>query len=60
MAKCPYCARPLRMGGLKCRACRRFVLRRAHVVILILIAVAAVIGLLELIAQLTPPPLKGH
>ncbi len=48
------------MGGLKCHACRRFVLRRVHVVILILIAVTAVIGLLELIAQLTPPPLKGH
>ena len=51
------------MGGLKCRACRRFVLRRVHVILLILIAfvaVVVVIGLLELVAQLTPPPLKTH
>jgi hypothetical protein len=46
------------MGGLKCHACRRFVLRRAHVVFLILLAVVAVFGLLELIGYLTPPPLK--
>ena len=46
------------MGGLKCHACRRFVLRRVHVVFLILVAAAAVFGLLELIAYLTPPPLK--
>jgi len=58
MAKCPYCARPLRMGGLKCHACRRFVLRRWHMVFLILVAVVAVFGLLELIGYLTPPPLK--
>lgn len=45
------------MGGLKCHACRRFVLRRIHVVFLILLAVVAVIGLLELISYLTPPPL---
>jgi hypothetical protein len=60
MAKCPYCARPLRMGGLKCHACRRFVLRRVHVVFLVAVAVAVAVGLLELIAQLTPPPLKTH
>ena len=46
------------MGGLQCRTCRRFVLRRVHVILLILVAVAAVFGLLELIAYLTPPPLK--
>lgn len=46
------------MGGLRCHACRRFVLRRAHVVFLTLVAVAAVVGLLELIGYLTPPPLK--
>ena len=56
MAKCPYCARPLRMGGLKCRACRRFVLRRWHIIFLILVAVVAVFGLLELASDLTPPP----
>ena len=58
MAKCPYCARPLRMGGLKCHACRRFVLRRSHVILLILVAAVALFGLLELIGYLTPPPLK--
>ena len=57
MAKCPYCARPLRMGGLKCHACRRYVLRRWHVVFLIIVALLAVYGLLELISYLTPPPL---
>jgi hypothetical protein len=45
------------MGGLKCHACRRFVLRRAHVIFLILVAVVALIGVLELIAHLSPPPL---
>lgn len=46
------------MGGLKCRACRRYVLRRWHVVFLILLALVAVYGLLELMSYLTPPPLK--
>lgn len=46
------------MGGLKCHACRRFVLRRWHIIFLILSAVVAVFGLLELISYLTPPPLK--
>jgi hypothetical protein len=41
------------MGGLKCHACRRFVLRRVHIVLLMLFSVAAVIGLLELISRLT-------
>ena len=45
------------MGGGKCLACRRIVLRRAHVVFLIVVAVVAVVGLLELIERLTPPPL---
>jgi len=46
------------MGGLKCHACRRFVLRRIHVIFLVLVAVVAAVGLLELIGYLTPPPLK--
>ena len=58
MAKCPYCARPLRMWGLKCHACRRFVLKRWHIIFLILVAVVALLGLLELVSYLTPPPLK--
>lgn len=45
------------MGGLKCRACRRYVLRREHVIILIIVAVAAAVLLLELVGRLTPPPL---
>jgi hypothetical protein len=36
------------------------VLRRAHVILLILLAVTLVIGLLELVAHLTPPPLKSY
>ena len=46
------------MGGLKCHACRRLVLRPVHVVFLALAAVLVVVGLLELIGYLTPPPLK--
>jgi hypothetical protein len=46
------------MGGLKCHACRRFVLRRAHVIFLIMVAIVAVVGLLELMEHLTPPPLS--
>ena len=46
------------MRGLKCHACRRFVLRREHLIFLLLVGVAAVIGLLEVIEYLTPPPLK--
>ena len=48
------------MGGLKCHACRRFVLRRVHVIFLILVTVVVVLGLLELVAQLTPPPIKTY
>jgi hypothetical protein len=33
------------------------VLRRAHVVFLILVAIVAVVGLLELMEHLMPPPL---
>ncbi len=47
------------MGGLRCHACRRYVLRRTHLILLALVAVVAVIGLLELIQYLTPPPLKN-
>jgi hypothetical protein len=50
MPKCPYCARPLK--GLCCRACRRYVLRRVHIVLLALVTVAAVIALLELFARI--------
>jgi hypothetical protein len=56
-AKCPYCARPLRMGGLRCRACRRFVLRRVHILLLILLGIAAVIGLFEIAERLAQTPM---
>ena len=59
MAKCPYCARPLRMGGLRCRACRRFVLRRVHIILLILIGVAALVGLLDLAERLAETSWKS-
>ena len=36
-AKCPYCARPLSGFGLKCRACRRYVLRWHHIVLFSLV-----------------------
>ena len=59
MAKCPYCARPLRTGGLRCRACRRFVLRRVHVILLIVVGVVAVVGLLELAERLAQTSWKS-
>lgn len=37
------------MGGLKCRACRRYVLRWPHLVILIVLCLALVGGALELL-----------
>jgi hypothetical protein len=51
--RCPYCERPLHMGGIKCRACRRYVLRWPHIVLLIVLAVAVAFGLLELLFRLT-------
>lgn len=51
MAKCPYCARPLQ--GLRCRACRRYVLRPTHIFILTLLAAASVFALLELFLRFT-------
>ena len=46
--RCPYCARPLRMGGMRCRACRRYVLRWPHVLALAVAAFAVIYALLEL------------
>jgi hypothetical protein len=46
------------MAGLRCHACRRFVLRRWHVIFLFMVAVVAVFGLIELAELLTPPPLQ--
>ncbi len=52
MAKCPYCARPLRMAGLRCRACRRYVLRWPHMVVLSFVLLAAVVLILELLFRI--------
>lgn len=47
------------MGGLRCRACRRFVLRRVHIILLTLVGVAAVVGLLELAERLAQTSWKS-
>ena len=52
MLKCLYCARPLRGLGMKCRACRRYVLRWPHMIALSIIGLAAVLILLELIFRI--------
>jgi hypothetical protein len=49
MAKCPYCKRPLAGFGLKCRACRRYVLGWPHVLLLSLVILISLAVLLELI-----------
>lgn len=41
------------MGGLRCRACRRFVLRWPHILVLAILALAGIIALLEIIHRLT-------
>ena len=49
MPKCLYCARPLRGLGLRCRACRRYVLRWPHVIVLSVVALTILVLLLELL-----------
>ena len=36
------------MGGLKCRACRRYVLRWPHIAFLIVLTIVIVVSLLEI------------
>lgn len=48
MLKCPYCARPLPGAGVRCRACRRYVLRWPHMIMLSLALLVAVVLILEL------------
>jgi hypothetical protein len=52
MSKCPYCARPLRMGGIRCRACRRYIFHWTHIIVIALLALAATVGLLEFFHRL--------
>ena len=49
MSKCPYCARPLRDLGLRCRACRRYVLSWPHMVVLSAVVLLVALLLLELL-----------
>ncbi len=53
MPKCPYCARPLRGAGFKCRACRRYILRWPHVLLLSLLGLAVLALLLDVIFRST-------
>lgn len=52
MAKCPYCKRPLAGLGLKCRACRRYVLGWPHVLLLSIAVLVSLAILLEFILSL--------
>jgi hypothetical protein len=52
MAKCPYCKRPLKGLGLKCQACRRYVLGWPHVILLSLVILITLAILLELTLKL--------
>ena len=38
------------MGGIKCRACRRYVLRWPHIVVITILCFGIVVALLELLA----------
>jgi hypothetical protein len=49
MTRCPYCARPLKGLGLKCRACRRYILRWPHLLALSALLLVAVLVLLDLL-----------
>ncbi len=40
------------MGGIRCRACRRYVLRWPHIAILAILVLVAVVGLLEIISRI--------
>lgn len=52
MAKCPYCKRPLPGLGLKCRACRRYVLGWQHVLLLTVFTLVLLAVLLELLLSM--------
>jgi hypothetical protein len=43
---------------LRCRACRRFVLRRVHILLLVLLGIAVVVGLLEIAERLAQTSLQ--
>jgi hypothetical protein len=40
------------MGGIRCRACRRFIFRWPHIVALVLLGLAATVAILEFVSRL--------
>ena len=40
------------MGGIRCRACRRFIFHWTHIAILVLLALFVTVGLLEFFHRL--------
>ncbi len=52
MAKCPYCKRPLPGLGIKCRACRRYVLGWGQVLLLSVVVLISLAVILELVLSL--------
>ena len=40
------------MGGIRCRACRRFIFRWPHIVVLALLALAVTVAVLEFFHRL--------
>ena len=52
MAKCPYCKRPLPGLGIKCRACRRYVLGWPHVLLLSIFVLISLAAMFELVLML--------
>ena len=51
--KCPYCARTVPKGSLKCRACRRYVLGWPHYLVLTLLSLFFVLALIEIFLSLS-------
>lgn len=51
--KCPYCARHVSKGSLKCRACRRYVLGWPHLLVLSLLSLFAVLAFIEIFLSLS-------
>ena len=49
---CRYCGRKLRMKGIRCSACRRYVLGWPHIIILCVLGAVFALGLLELLFRL--------
>ncbi|MEJ7708474.1 MAG: hypothetical protein WKF84_01090 [Pyrinomonadaceae bacterium] len=46
---CPYCARPLKMMGTRCRACRRYILGWPHLAALAFVIIGVILLVLNFI-----------